>query len=101
MASSTASPPEAEAGQDLSSSEVMGKDGGSESTECLRERIRVLGAGPAGATPDAAEAMPRAAGMMFVPLGIVVRQQACLWNLMLDGLEMQQQFVNMWRPRHG
>ena len=46
------------------------------------------------------DALPRAATMTIVSLSMMVSQQARAFGLMLDLLQRQRQFFDMWRPRH-
>ena len=96
--------PEARAEPELSRDEATATDGTHQPIEDLREKIKSIGHhltdSETGRTREKADAMPRAAGMMLMPFGLMVRQQARVWNLMLDALEMQRQFVEIWRPPH-
>lgn len=70
-----------------------------EMTEASRAGITAPGTGTAlGAAHQVVDAMPRAARMTFMPLGMMVRQQALAFGLMLDVLQIQRQFFDMWRP---
>lgn len=66
-----------------------------ETIEALRARITAPDAARQGA-----ETMLHAGSMTFHPLLTMVRQQAIGFNLMLDMLQIQRRFVDMWRPRH-
>ncbi len=97
-------PSQASAEPDLSRDQTTATDGTHQPIEDLREKIKSIGHHltdcETGRTREKADAMPRAAGMMLMPFGLIVRQQARVWNLMLDALEMQRQFVEIWRPPH-
>ena len=53
-----------------------------------------------GAVQQVADAVPRVARMSVTPVGMIVRQQTFLFNLMLDALQTQRRFFHIWRPRH-
>ena len=48
---------------------------------------------------DLAAAIPRAAAMTLMPLGMMVRQQALAFSLIVESVQMQRHFFEMWRPR--
>ena len=66
-----------------------------EPVEAIRARIASSGRG----TPRAL-ALPHAGNTTFIPLDMMVRQQAFGFKLMLDALQMQCRFIDIWRPRH-
>ena len=72
--------------------------------EALREMTEASRAGITARTGtgiyQVVDAMPRAAGMTSMSIGMMVRQQGRAFGLMLDLLRIQRQFFDMWRPRH-
>ena len=73
--------------------------------EALREMTEASRAGitvPSTGTGiyQVVDAMPRAARMTSMSIGMMVRQQGRAFGLMLDLLRIQRQFFDMWRPRH-
>lgn len=70
----------------------------------VTRELGVRASGPrtvaSGPTIDVADAMSHSATMTLLPVALMTRQLASAFNLMLDGMQMQRQFWNMWRPPH-